>query len=199
MQKSWIWRATFFLINSLRFATFVKNTIMSKSERICQCCGKSFLAENREINRGNAKYCSQSCAGKMSKELEYTHICKHCGREFTSTSKNSKYCSTICKQKNYRARQKSLLAEKSIKYYYNFFENIPCEICGWDKSVRDLHHITEVANGGSTELTNLISVCPNCHRMIHRNLISKEQLVQIVKSRTISSSSIEESDALAGN
>lgn len=31
---------------------------MAKTEKKCNYCGKVFLAENKEINRGNAKYCS---------------------------------------------------------------------------------------------------------------------------------------------
>lgn len=170
---------------------------MSKIEKICQTCNKSFLADSREINRGNAKYCSLSCVGKAPKQLQYNQICKHCGKEFLSASKNAKYCSNSCKQKNYRIKQKSTIEQDySIKHYYKIFENIPCEICNWDKSARDLHHIIEVSNGGTTEINNLICVCPNCHRMIHSNLISKDDLLKIIENRTISSSyNIQEPDA----
>ena len=40
---------------------------MAKTEKKCNYCGKVFLAENKEINRGNAKYCSLSCAAKAEK------------------------------------------------------------------------------------------------------------------------------------
>ena len=162
---------------------------MSKSEVKCQNCGKMFLAENREINRGNAKYCSLSCSSKMTRDMKYTFVCKHCGKEFKSASNKALYCSNSCKQKNYRAKQKSTLDNsKCIKYYYSVFEKTPCEICGWKNTVRDLHHIVEVSEGGTNELNNLISVCPNYHREIHRNLISKDDLIKIVENRTISSS-----------
>lgn len=162
---------------------------MSKVEKECQFCGKLFQADTKELNRGNAKYCSQSCASKVPKALKYEHICKHCGQKFMSASKSAKYCSDSCKQKNYRAKQKSLSEEGvSIKTYYKIFEKIPCEICQWNKTSRDLHHIIEVANGGTNELNNLICVCPNCHREIHNNLISKEDLYKIIETRTISSS-----------
>ena len=162
---------------------------MSKVEKECQTCGQIFLADSREVNRGNAKYCSLSCAGKAPKQLQYPQVCKNCGKDFIAASKNAKYCSDSCKQKNYRARQKSLSEDSgSIKTFYKIFENIPCELCQWDKTTRDLHHIIEVSNGGTNELDNLISVCPNCHRMIHNNLISKDDIENIIKSRTISSS-----------
>ncbi len=162
---------------------------MATIEKECQTCGKTFSADTREVNRGNAKYCSLSCAAKAPKKLQYTQICKHCGREFLSASKQSKYCSDSCKQKNYRAKQKDLSNENSsIKTFYKVFENVPCELCQWDKTSRDLHHIIEVSNGGTNELNNLLCVCPNCHRMIHNNLISKDDIENIIKNRTISSS-----------
>ena len=124
-----------------------------KIEKECQFCGKSFQADIREVNRGNAKYCSLSCAAKAPKSLQYEQVCKQCGQKFMSSSKNTKYCSDSCKQKNYRARQKSLSENgTSIKNYYKIFENIPCELCQWDKTTRDLHHIIEVSNGGTNEL-----------------------------------------------
>lgn len=42
---------------------------MSKVEKECQTCGQIFLADSKEVNRGNAKYCSLSCAGKAPKQL----------------------------------------------------------------------------------------------------------------------------------
>ena len=170
-------------------------------EKICKTCGKSFQVDKREINRGNGKYCSLSCTAKAPKSLQYERVCKHCGKEFNSARKDTKYCSDSCKQKNYRARCKSASEDSlSIKSFYKIFENIPCEICKWDKTTRDLHHIIEVSNGGTNDINNLISVCPNCHRMIHNNLISKDDIENIIKFRTISSSSkIEELDAKSGN
>lgn len=163
---------------------------MSKTEKKCQTCGKSFLAENREINRGNGKYCSLACSARAPKQLQYEHICKHCGKDFLSASKNAKYCSDSCKQKNYRARQINLSYEGvSISFLYDLFKDIPCEICSWKETTRDLHHIVEVSNGGTNSLKNIICVCPNCHRMIHNNLISKDDLYIVVETRTISSPS----------
>ena len=174
---------------------------MSKVEKSCQTCGKPFLADTREINRGNAKYCSLSCAAKAPKALKYKQIFKHCGKEFNSASSSAKYCSDSCKQKDYRDRQKDSSEEGvSIKSLYTLFKDIPCEICNWNKASRDLHHIKEVANRGITQIENIICVCPNCHRMIHSNLISEDNLMKIVNNRTISSSSIkEELDAKSGN
>lgn len=47
--------------------------------------------------------------------------------------------------------------------------NKKCSICGWDDATLDIHHIISRSNGGSDNMKNLISVCPNCHRSIHVN------------------------------
>lgn len=55
-----------------------------------------------------------------------------------------------------------------------------CSLCGWDKSSVDVHHILEKCEGGTNTLTNLICLCPNCHRCVHDknlNFITKEELI----------------------
>lgn len=102
---------------------------MAKTEKKCNYCGKVFLAENKEINRRNAKYCSLSCAAKAEKTKQFELICKHCGKLFIGYHATAKYCSLSCKQKHYRAQQK-VDNTKDMKYYYKIFEYIPCELCG---------------------------------------------------------------------
>lgn len=45
--------------------------------------------------------------------------------------------------------------------------NLPCTICNWNMATCDIHHIKQKSKGGTDEMTNLIVVCPNCHRTIH--------------------------------
>jgi hypothetical protein len=40
----------------------------------------------------------------------------------------------------------------------------------------DLHHIVEVAEGGSNELSNLLALCPTCHALYTRGTISCESI-----------------------
>ena len=102
-----------------------------KNDKIKKCkhCGKIFKAQNRELKRGNAKYCSLSCAAKAEKTKQFELICKHCGKLFIGYHATAKYCSLSCKQKHYRAQQK-VDNTKDMKYYYKIFEYIPCELCG---------------------------------------------------------------------
>lgn len=83
--------------------------------------------------------------------------------------------------------------------FYNFLLLQSCVICGWNKTSCDVHHIIPVSNGGKNEITNLITLCPNCHRMVHRNLISEEKLKKFRESWTISSPSNEGLGAISGN
>lgn len=62
-----------------------------------------------------------------------------------------------------------------------------------------MQNFVHLSNGGKNEITNLITLCPNCHRMVHRNLISEEKLKKFRESWTISSPSNEGLGALAGN
>ena len=84
--------------------------------------------------------------------------------------------------------------------YQKILLKLPCEVCGWNQGPRDIHHVLPITQGGKNELCNLITLCPNCHRLVHRNLLSENKLIKLVEIRTISSSLInKETDALAGN
>ena len=50
-----------------------------------------------------------------------------------------------------------------------------CVLCGWDKAVCDRHRIKFGSDGGAYIHENVISVCPNCHRLIHMNLIKIDE------------------------
>ena len=39
-----------------------------------------------------------------------------------------------------------------------------------------MHHIKSVADGGTNDETNLVLLCPNCHKMAHSGFLSDEEL-----------------------
>jgi hypothetical protein len=51
-----------------------------------------------------------------------------------------------------------------------------CMRCGWDEGPCDTHHILAKANGGPMSLDNGVILCPNCHRLADKGLISTEEL-----------------------
>lgn len=40
----------------------------------------------------------------------------------------------------------------------------------------EMHHIDAVSEGGQHELDNLILLCPNCHKLAHNGILTKDQL-----------------------
>lgn len=180
-----------------------------KINKNCKQCNVLFLADTRELNRGNAKFCSITCGisyNNTKREQNSNNlICKHYANTFKSSSLIAKYCSQSCKLKNYRIKKKSgNIYDRQLE---TLIKEYSCEICGWNLASRDAHHIIHVSKGGKSIIENLISVCPNHHRMIHSNLLSQDYLCQIAKSRTISSSlesllikiKSKEQDANSGN
>lgn len=66
------------------------------------------------------------------------------------------------KRSRNRARTQSVRSEVMCR------ANQQCEICRFDFwCVLNVHHIVPVSQGGSARRKNLISLCPNCHALIH--------------------------------
>ena len=158
----------------------------------CTECGIEFMVRKTEVNRGNGKFCSLACAARHNNRTnqEIRGIqCKTCGKRSLTIRSNTLYCSVRCKNAYFNGKRaysnKKIIAIR------------PCEICGWNNATRDVHHIIPKKDNGTDDLINLISLCPNCHRLVHSNLISQEQLQLAVNKRTISSSDtvISEQDA----
>lgn len=47
-----------------------------------------------------------------------------------------------------------------------------CQICGYEsgeeKNILETHHILPLSKGGTEDMSNIILLCPNCHRSMHR-------------------------------
>lgn len=173
---------------------------MSKKIKNCLFCKQEFEADTKELNRGNAIYCSLSCCRKHQNQLLPLKNCNcvMCDKLFVSINTKAKYCSKTCKSKYYRFLIQT--QANGTRRIQRMLLHFPCMRCNWQEGPRDVHHIIHVSEGGKNEINNLITLCPNCHRLAHRNLLSKEELIKILKNWTISSSSNkEETDALAGN
>lgn len=75
-----------------------------------------------------------------------------------------------------------------------------CQVCGFNfesfygrmgKDFIEAHHVVPVAklkDGRRTKISDLVPVCSNCHRMIHRNgLVTVQEITEIVKSQRMPS------------
>lgn len=66
-----------------------------------------------------------------------------------------------------------------------FFERADrrCEYCGDEVDQPDIHHIKPRSDGGPNTPSNLIVLCPNCHRKADNGLISQSKLKYRVKQQ----------------
>lgn len=165
-----------------------------KVTKQCINCGDNFQADTRELNRGNARFCSRNCSTSSSnqKRQQINYTCEYCEVSFLAMNK-AKFCSDSCSQKAYRAKQR--IRGINIKYIQRSLQHLSCCICGWQEATRDIHHIIPVSKGGTNDMSNLVVLCPNHHRMAHSNLIS-EDVLKDANIRTISSPSKEGQDAV---
>lgn len=62
-----------------------------------------------------------------------------------------------------------------------------CELCGFNQVV-DVHHLKPRSEGGGSELSNLMVVCPNCHAMITRGklYIERREDIPTIKEKVVS-------------
>lgn len=47
-----------------------------------------------------------------------------------------------------------------------------CIICGWNKTICDVHRVKSGKDGGKYVKENIIVLCPNCHRLVHKELLT---------------------------
>lgn len=121
-------------------------------------------------------------------DIIYTYQCENCGDQFQTNKriKNGRkiHCDN-CKQK--RPHKKNIneitsiyqLSSRTRKKIMKKMD-IGCYICGWKQASLDTHHIVYKSQQGGDEHSNLINICPNCHRIIHTtNKFSKQFLKKI--------------------
>lgn len=56
--------------------------------------------------------------------------------------------------------------------------------CGWDEARTDTHHIKSRRDGGKHTLSNLLVLCPNCHRLAHVGKLTLKELRMIRRKFT---------------
>lgn len=82
----------------------------------------------------------------------------------------SKMCHS-CKSKKYNMFKK--------KYIYKKFKKDICSLCGFIPVMKcqlDVHHVDNNNKNNSEE--NLITLCSNCHRLVHGTSLSKHMAGQ---------------------
>lgn len=150
----------------------------------CLQCGAEKEFRPCDIKRGHGKFCSITCSASYNNDRrkEYSLNCNHCNTTFNSKSTTAKFCSTKCKtQDRIRRLGKPIRHRNALSQRLNNLKlgiTNECSNCKWNLTICDIHHIIEKCNGGSDEIDNLTILCPNCHRLAHKGLISSFTTVQ---------------------
>lgn len=151
-----------------------------KSGRMISCvnCGKnvySFPYEKR-------MYCSKACFDSFRrKNVREKRQCRTCGKEFIyivkpHSNSSGTYCSFACRNDGYakmnpNPKSKYLRWRPARRAHINA-GNDHCFFCGIKPKRISVHHIIPLANGGTHEKNNLLTVCPKCH--VKAEKISRE-------------------------
>lgn len=106
-------------------------------------------------------------------KTQQNHVCVKCNNSFSKTlRKGRKIVCENCKRKSVHTRTGNFtLMDLSSRTVRKILEraDLGCAICNWKESSCDVHHIIPRSKGGTDDLTNLILICPNDHRLIHNN------------------------------
>jgi len=156
----------------------------------CLCCESKFLAAEKEVKRGKAKYCSLECKNNARKNRVQL-VCAQCDKEFERTPSKMAYsksglnfCSRECKDKAQRIggiqaimpSHYGTAESRARKVYRRLYkesheiDELSCERCGYCEFECgiDIHHLDEDYTNNSKE--NMKALCAPCHRALHLGL-----------------------------
>lgn len=117
-----------------------------------------------------------SCGLRKGKRYFRKYCNKHYVEHYNIKDKIKNRCS------NWRKKHPDAYKNWAIKNIYSQYNglkpeeyselrDIPCSICGWNKTTCDFHRKKYGRNGGQYTKENIIVLCPNCHRLVHRGLL----------------------------
>lgn len=160
---------------------------MSKTvTRECKYCSEPFEAEVKEVNRGNAKFCSLSCLGKYNGEKQKKDPnveCAYCGKPIRrqpsvieASATNTFFCCREHKDKGQRLDSgiESIQPDHYGSGEKNYrkrklreIEEPQCSECQrtLPEPVLQVHHID--GDRKNNNLDNLEVLCPTCHELRH--------------------------------
>ena len=135
----------------------------------CQNCGK----EDEHHAKGLCFNCYRKKAWKPKlkpcancKQPKVIHAKGHCAYCYNKVFKADYY--RLASRKQGSGVTPDVFAQLDKK----------CLICGFNKII-DVHHLVAKSRGGSHELSNLIVLCPNHHKMAHHGNYRQEMLTAI--------------------
>jgi len=67
---------------------------------------------------------------------------------------------------------RELIDKETKEHLFEYYE-YKCARCGYDDfpQILQIHHVVPVSIGGNNAISNLIILCPNCHRLYHSGIL----------------------------
>ncbi|KKN57847.1 hypothetical protein LCGC14_0557800 [marine sediment metagenome] len=178
--------------------------------KVCEHCGKPYQQGPTESSRSfkqRRRFCSRQCRGAASAKPLFSKLCIVCGKLFTRERNVGKarfagyqYCSSACRKAEtvrrvLKEEQRSHLTEAARKTLVdNGYYSTACEICSFNRCY-DLAHIVRPGDGGTMEAFNVLTLCPNHHRLFDQGALTKFEYAQIRNKVDIAQARFKEQQA----
>ena len=193
--------------NSLGTCEYVDGYVNASSTIMVRCIkhNKYFQTKWENVRRDNrahliCKECQEE-AKQLSLQTNRTLVkCAYCGKEFykpNSKLENSKSGLYFCCREHkdlaqrldsgeeFQTMRPEHYGEITTKYRELAFRNYEhkCAVCGYaeDEDLLEVHHINE--NHSDNELSNLIILCPLCHRKLtsHKYKLINNKIIAVAR------------------
>jgi len=160
---------------------------VERMQHVCIHCGKGF---EDMPHRGKRTFCSNQCRDDYRREhkgkrnLLYKERvkanCFVCGKEIyvlpSRVGRTKRIsCSPECGHKIRIAVINTIKRNGYGKQAAIVRDGGKCVICGFSHVVT-VHHIIPKRSGGGSKLTNLVTLCPNHHYMVHAGILKTDEL-----------------------
>jgi len=140
-----------------------------------------------EIRRGKEKIFGNELLEKMSgihawlsryteNKINGIKYCLQCGKDLGTRKK--KYCNDECRIW-FWDKYNSAFAWQAIRVLVLQRDNYQCVECGKKdeygerRNLLDVHHVIPKIEGGTNDLENLMTLCPECHKPKTRRLLQR--------------------------
>lgn len=140
----------------------------------CAGCKGLFTRFASGVKNPDASYCGRSC---LSASKSVDRVCCHCGKSFVTqvgrlsgkTNSSANFCGRECYWASMRKPKASLKGRGSTcqRACADVIAAAPfCASCGTMSYRLEAHHIIPRRRGGTDNRSNLVPLCPTCHKRI---------------------------------
>ena len=149
---------------------------------VCAYCGTEYEKELKRFNeaerKGSRHFCSQECKNAIKRNGE-ERPCGYCGKmvyrtksELEKSKSGEVFCNKSCStafNNQFKSGENHVAYTNGVGSYRSKALRVQehiCSVCGWseDERILEVHHIDE--DRTNNDISNLIVLCPTCHRKI---------------------------------